>query len=253
MSEFMNPAEFANIAESEKDFWWYRGMRRILFRLLEPYLSGRRIQRALEAGCGTGYFARILQTEHGLPLAPVDIGWEGLRRARALGVERLAQANMLELPFGDCAFDAVFSIDVLPHLERGIEQRGIDELARVLAPGGLLVIRAAAFDWLRSRHSEFVNERQRFTRRGLAGLARQAGVRPLRCSYANALLLPAAAAKFRIWEPATRQPAASGVGLVAPWLDRLLYGALAAEAAWLGAGRNFPIGQSVILIGEKAP
>src|SRR2546426_5085286 len=28
----MNPAEFANIARAEQDFWWYRGMRQILFR-----------------------------------------------------------------------------------------------------------------------------------------------------------------------------------------------------------------------------
>ena len=31
----MNPAEFANIAQSEGDFWWYRGMREILFRMLD--------------------------------------------------------------------------------------------------------------------------------------------------------------------------------------------------------------------------
>ena len=29
---------------------------------------------------------------------------------------------------------------------------------------------------------------------------------------------------------------------VAPWLDRLLFAPLAVEAAWLGAGRNFPVG-----------
>ena len=37
-----------------------------------------------------------------------------------------------------------------------------------------------------------------------------------------------------------------------PWLDRILYSALAKEAQWLGSGRNLPIGQSLILIGEKA-
>ena len=32
----MNPAEFANIANSEEHFWWYRGMREIMFRLKFP-------------------------------------------------------------------------------------------------------------------------------------------------------------------------------------------------------------------------
>jgi SAM-dependent methyltransferase len=247
----MNPAEFANIAHSEKDFWWYRGMRSILFRILDPHLAGRKVTRALEAGCGTGYFARLLQTERGMPLIPVDIGSEGLRRARAMGVERPVQANILSLPFANGAFDLVLSIDVLPHLARGVEQQGIDELARVLAPGGLLVIRTAALDILRSRHSEYVCERQRFRKSQLSSAAARAGIRLLRCTYANSLLLPVAFAKFRLWEPLLREAPSSGVEPVAPWLDRLLYRALAAESAWIGAGHNLPIGQSVILIGEK--
>ena len=74
----------------------------------------------------------------------------------------------------------------------------------------------------------------------LTALAEHAGIRVLRCTYANSLLLPVALAKFRIWEPLTRQAPSSGVEPVAPWLDRMLYGALAAEAAWIGAGHNFP-------------
>ena len=31
----MNPAEYANIANAERDFWWYRGMEKILFALLD--------------------------------------------------------------------------------------------------------------------------------------------------------------------------------------------------------------------------
>ncbi|MGA2268694.1 MAG: class I SAM-dependent methyltransferase [Bryobacteraceae bacterium] len=247
----MNPAEFANIAKSEKDFWWYRGMRSILFHVLEPYLAGRTIRRALETGCGTGYFARLLQTERGWPIVPLDFSWHGLRYAREMGVERAVQGDIRGLPFPDNAFDLVMSVDVLPHLPRGDEYLAARELARVLARGGLLVIRAAALDILRSRHSEFAFERQRFTRRRLMGLMTGAGVRVLRCTYVNSLMLPVALAKFRVWEPLLGKPPASGVEPVAPWLDRLLYAPLALEAAWLGAGHGFPAGQSLVLIGEK--
>ena len=78
-----------------------------------------------------------------------------------------------------------------------------------------------------------------------------AGVRPLRCIYLNSQLLPVALAKFRVWEPLLRQAPESGVQPVSAWLDRLLFAPLAVEAAWLGAGRNFPVGQSLLLIGEK--
>jgi SAM-dependent methyltransferase len=251
VSGLMNPAEFANIAHSERDFWWYRGMRAILMRTLDPYLAGRRVGRALEAGCGTGYFSRLLQTERRWPMIPLDISAAGLRYARRMGVARPVQGDVRSLPFGDACFDLVLSVDVLAHLPRPQEQDAAREMARVLAPGGLVAVRTAAFDFLRSRHSQFAFERQRFTRRRLVDLFTGAGLRVLRCSYANSLLLPVAAAKFRLWEPLLRRRPASGVELIPRWLDRLLYAALATEAAWLGRGRDLPAGQSLILIGER--
>jgi hypothetical protein len=115
----------------------------------------------------------------------------------------------------------------------------------------MLVIRTAALDILRSRHSQFAHECQRFTRRRLIDLAITSGLRVHRCTYANALLLPVAFAKFRAWEPMRRAPAASAVEPLPAWLDRLLYAPLAFESRWIAAGRGFPLGQSLILIGEK--
>jgi SAM-dependent methyltransferase len=251
MPAFMNPAEFANIARCERDFWWYRGMRDIFFCFLDPYLQRRPLVRALEAGCGTGYFSHLLQTERRWPVFPVDISWDGLSYARRLGVERPVQSDIRSLPFAPESFDLVLSVDVLPHLPRGVEREAAAEFARVLAPGGLLVVRAAALDILRSRHSSFAFERQRFTRRRMVEMAESAGLRVLRCTYINSLLLPVSLAKFRLWEPLLRRPAASGVEPVSPWLDRLLYSALAAESRWVGAGHGFPAGQSLLLLGEK--
>jgi SAM-dependent methyltransferase len=247
----MNPVEFANIANCERDFWWYRGMRKILFRLLDRHLAGRTIGRALEAGCGTGYLSWLLQKERHCPLVPMDISPHGLRYAREMGVERAVQGDTTNIPFSGGAFDLLLSLDVLAHLPRGMESAAAREMARVLAPGGLLVVRTAALDILRSRHSEFAYERQRFTRRRLRELFESAGFRVLRCTYANSLLMPVALAKFRVWEPLQRGPSSTGLAPVAPWLDRLLYAPLAMETAWIGAGGNFPAGQSLLLVGEK--
>jgi SAM-dependent methyltransferase len=182
----------------------------------------------------------------------MDISPDGLRYAREMGVERAVQGDASTIPFAGGAFDLVLSIDVLAHLPRGTELAVAREMARVLAPGGLLVVRTAALDLLRSRHSEFAYERQRFTRRRLTELFESAGLRVLRCTYANALLMPVALAKFRAWEPLLSAPASTGLEPVAPWLDRLLYAPLAVEAAWIGAGGNFPVGQSLLLVGEKS-
>lgn len=247
----MNPAEFANIAQSEQRFWWYRGMNVILFRLLDAIAFKRPFERVLEAGCGTGYLAKLLTQRYEWSVHPVDLGWEGLKFARSMNVARLTQADIAQLPFGDGVFEAVLSMDVIVHFPLGDEGRAMSELARVLTPGGLLVIRVSALDVLRSRHSEFAHERQRFTRRRLIHLVESHGIRVERCTYANTLLMPVALAKFRVWEPLTGAAPASGVTPVAPWLDEALFRALRSEAKILGSGVNFPFGQSLILIGWK--
>lgn len=247
----MNPAEFANIAAAEQSFWWYRGMQRIMLRLFDSMARRRKFTRVLEAGCGTGYLSKLLAERYGWNMFPVDLGWEGLSYARGMDVAQLAQADIAALPFASGSFDLLLSMDVVVHFPRGDEDRPFAEFARVLEPGGTAVIRVSALDILRSRHSEFAHERQRFTRNRLVQLAERHRLRVTRCTYANALLMPVALAKFRLWEPLTNQPPASGVQSVSPSLNSLLYAPLAAEAALLGAGFNFPLGQSLILFAEK--
>lgn len=247
----MNPAEFANIAESEKHFWWYRGMREILHGMLDPLLGGRQISRGLDAGCGTGYFAKLVQQRYEFPVVAIDYGWPGLQHARGMGLQRIAQADVQALPFSEGAFGLVLSMDVLVHFESGKEGPALQQMARVLAPSGLLAIRVAAFDALRSRHSMFAHERQRFTQTALVRGVEAQGLRVLRSTYVNCFLSPIAFAKFRLWEPLTRQPPASGVKPVSAWLDSALYAPLALEAKLTHAGLNLPFGQSLIVIAEK--
>jgi len=247
----MNPAEIANIAAVERELWWYRGMQTILQRLLDPIARAEKFERVLEAGCGTGYTASVLRDRYGWAMTALDYDADGLRCARGFGLSRLLRGNALALPFRDRSFDALVSLDMLVHIPPGGEDQVIGEFARVLRPGGLLVLRAAAFHFLRSNHSIFVHEVQRFTRPQLRASAERAGFRVERATYANSLLLPVAAFKFRVWEPLTKAPPASGVGLVAPWLDTLLYAPLRMEAAWIGAGGSLPVGQTVILIARR--
>ena len=247
----MNPAEYANIAKCEKEFWWYRGMDRILDGMLAPVMSARSPGIALETGCGTGYNATQLEQRYGWQIFPTDLQHEGLLYGIGQGVQRMAQADIAALPFADGRFDAVVSLDVMVYVPRGREGHVIGEMTRVLAPGGIFILRTAALEMLRSHHAEFTGERQRFTRGQLVKLVSDHGIKILRCTYANCLLMPIALAKFRLIEPLLPSPPSSGVQPVAPWLDRLLYAALDLESSWLGSGRNLPIGQTLVLIGEK--
>ena len=143
------------------------------------------------------------------------------------------------------------SLDVVVHVPRGKESAAFAEFARVLKPGGLLALRVSALDVLHSRHSDFAQERQRFTRRRLREGIETAGFAVERVTYLNSLLMPVSLFKFRVWEPLTKAPASSGVGLVPGWLDSVLYAPLRMEAAWVGAGGSFPLGQSLVLIGRR--
>jgi SAM-dependent methyltransferase len=247
----MNPAEFANIARSEQQLWWYRGMNEILFRLIERHSTVKPV-RVMEGGCGTGWLAHQLERRFGWHVHALDLDSNGLAFAKGMGLERLIQGDLRALPFAANSFDAVLSMDVIVHLERGNEWQAVDELVRVLRPGGEIFIRVPAFDLLRSRHSMFAHERQRFTKSRLVQTFERVGIEVERCTYANSLLLPVAFAKFRIWEPLTNAEPQSGVLPVVPWLNAMLHAPLQVEASCIGSGFNFPAGQSLLLMGRKS-
>lgn len=247
----MNPEEYANIERCEREFWWFQGMERILFQMLDPFVVNRGKLRTVETGCGTGHLSTRFRERYGWQIYPTDLQYEGLVYGLQHGVERMVQADMRALPFADAQFDVSLAIDVIAHLPRGLEQEAIQGLVRVLKPGGLLVMRTSALDILRSNHSAFTTERQRFTRKRFTDLVESHGIKVLRCSYVNSLLMPVALAKFRLIEPLLRSHVESGVQPVPGWLNRFLLSFLEMEARWLGTGRSFPLGQSLVLIGER--
>lgn len=90
---------------------------------------------------------------------PTELAWEGVSLTlRGDGILSV-QADIGACPFSNGAFDAVFSLDVLVHFPRGKEVNALNVFARVLRPGGFLVLRVSALDLLRSRHSAFCHER----------------------------------------------------------------------------------------------
>lgn len=247
----MNPAEFHNLLAAEERMWWFRGMREIFRRIARRHLA-EGIAEVLDAGCGTGATAEWMAREFGWRVSCMDYAAEGLEAARRRpGLQGLARGDIRCVPFRDASFDLITCFDVIAHLEPGEERQAFAGFARCLRPRGWLFVRASAFRWLRSRHSEYVCERQRVTLGLLRAGLEETGFEIVRATYANSLLLPAAVLKFRVWEPLVRAPAASGVALGPPWLERLLGLALRAEAEWIGRGGSFPVGQSALVLARK--
>ncbi|MCR4265904.1 class I SAM-dependent methyltransferase [Nitratireductor sp. ZSWI3] len=92
----------------------------------------------LDAGCGTGALARwIADMEPGVHLTMADFAPAMLERAKTVP-GRHVRANLLALPFADGEFDVVICTWALETTED--PERAVEELHRVLSPGGLLCL-----------------------------------------------------------------------------------------------------------------
>jgi SAM-dependent methyltransferase len=101
-------------------------------------VRARRFRRALDVGCGEGRFCRMLRTEgvETVGIDPTQALLDEARRRDGQGDYRLGRAEALDFP--DNSFDLVVSCLTLLDIPDAIA--AIAEMARVLQPGGSLLI-----------------------------------------------------------------------------------------------------------------
>src|SRR4051812_18359323 len=105
----------------------------VLLRFFAPVNNGR----LLDAGCGKGRYARILQ-EHNpdARLTGLDIS-EQMLLAVPPGIGKVSGV-LTDLPFADGSFDGVYATESLEHaVDIG---RAIQEMCRIVRPGGKIAI-----------------------------------------------------------------------------------------------------------------
>jgi ubiquinone/menaquinone biosynthesis C-methylase UbiE len=113
-------------------------------RLIRPQaFDVRGCKRILDAACGNGRYAKFLlrRAEPDATLTCFDLSRTMLRRARArLKSSRVTftVADLTRLPYAAGCFDAVVCGWVLEHLPD--PRAGLRELARVMKPGGKLLL-----------------------------------------------------------------------------------------------------------------
>jgi SAM-dependent methyltransferase len=253
----MQAEDYDYLYELEDHFWWFPGMRAITGALLDQYCGAHCDRRILDAGCGTGRNLLWLQRYAGEgEIYGIDISFQALQMSRQRGPERLVQASVTDLPFDDSSFDLVTSFDVLVQLPTsGADVQAIREMYRVLRPGGVGFVRAAAFEWLRSGHDKALGTQKRYRLSELSLRLERNGFVVLRTTYANSLLLPAVAFRRLVLKRAGLAESGSDVKPLPPWLaplNRVMHLILQAEAAWLQTmPLNLPAGVSAICVVRK--
>lgn len=138
------PEYYAHMRELEGRSWWNAGMRDIALNLLvRSGLPDRGVM--LDAGCGSGQtMSWFFESHSKWFVTGLDVAMEGLVFARTAG-QSVAQANVLAAPIANASVDLVISLDVLQHLPlEGGDRAALSEFARILRPGGTLLIRTNA-------------------------------------------------------------------------------------------------------------
>lgn len=245
----MEPAEYERMYQAETRHWWYLGMANITRAVLKRHIFPSSGLEILDAGCGTGAAMSSFLGEFG-KVTGFDISPLALGFCCSRSLSPLLQASVMEIPFPAGRFDLVTSFDVLYERAVPSDQTALEEFFRTLRPGGFLLLRLPAYNWLRGQHDRAIHTARRYTATRVAQLLTTSGFRLAHITYANTFLFPLALAKRlleRIWPP---KPDSSDLSIQTGAFDSLFRHILSSEAP-LAARTGLPFGLSVIALGQK--
>lgn len=236
-------------AQAEATHFWFHGFRGYVVPAIRSIAAGRRDLHILDCGCGTGYNLRHVLEPYGRTFG-FDFNPDSMRRARAAG-RPLVRADIQRIPFKSNTFDLATSFDVVQSVPD--DRAALREMARVLKPGGSVVLNVTALDLLRGDHSDVWGELRRYTRETAAILVQNAGLEPSRISYLFGSLVPLmlAVRKAQAMRRSYRAPSGDEDLMVpsAP-VNRVLTALVRAEVA-LASRVTMPFGSSLLIVARK--
>jgi SAM-dependent methyltransferase len=165
----MDAALIEAFTSVEDHHWWYRERRAIIARELRRL---GRPGRAVEIGASGGGNCRTL-IAHGWDVLATEYLGAGVEIARSRGLDAI-QADARDLPLASESFDLLVAFDVLEHIEE--DHLAVEEILRVLVPGGTALIAVPSGMDLWSTHDELNNHFRRYDRVGLTKLVEGAGL-----------------------------------------------------------------------------
>ncbi len=235
----------------EDAYWWYVGMRQITERLLERDVFTSNVaapRRILDAGSGTGGSLQLLRRYGEVTAFDFEPKAAQMYRTREAG--RIAVASIDAIPFADKTFDLVTAFDVVCQLPAPSDQQALRELGRVVKPGGAVLVRVPAFQFLYGPHDVVLHTSHRYSAPEMAAKLEDAGLKLVGTTYANTLLFPVALVRRLLARFTKSRPTDSDVRPVPAPLNSLLTHVLSLEAPLISRGR-LPFGLSLVAIARR--
>lgn len=246
----MRPSELTKMFELEDSYWWFVARRKLILTLVARYLPPTPAERPviLDIGCGTG--ATLTGLSRFGDAFGVDFSRHALQYCRRRDHCALVRSRGEALPFADASAHLITALDLLEHIPD--DAAAVREFARVLRPGGVLLITVPAGPMLWSEHDEALDHLRRYRSRELRRALEGAGLEVERLSPCiTFLLLPIALLRFlqRLWP---RRRGGPQTALIVPpkGINTLLIKLLALEHRWL-LRFNLPAGVSLLAVARK--
>jgi SAM-dependent methyltransferase len=172
-------------AAIEETHWWFSGRRRLFAReLARGGVTARAC--ALDTGTSAGVNLRLLRELGFRNITGLDISEDAIAFCEGNGFGPVEHGDICAMPFADDSFDLVLATDVIEHVEE--DDGALREIARVLRPGGTLLLTVPAFELLWGLQDRVAQHKRRYRLKPLAEKLTIAGLRVQRAYYFNYLL-----------------------------------------------------------------
>lgn len=248
MNEGYDPAFFEAMARVEPESFWFRARNRLIVSTLRRHFP--ELSSLLEVGCGTGFVLAAIR--RAFPHARL-VGGEPFAEGRDLALQRVPDAEIVELDATQIPFEAEFDVigcfDVLEHVRE--DEVALAGMQRALRRGGGVVLLVPQHPRLWSDADRFAHHLRRYSRRDLRVKVERAGFDVLHETSFVSLPLPgmmlSRAARRAFGRP------------YEPWgelhpgrvLNAVLERALDAERRLIERGISLPAGGSLLLVARR--
>lgn len=233
-------------AQVEQTHWWFVGRRKLFAREIVR-LETEHDAAILDIGTSTGTNLRLFQELGYTNVRGLDRSSEAIRFCEEKGLGPVHMGDIGQIPFPDNHFDLVLATDIIEHVDDDIG--ALQEVCRVLKPGGYLLLTAPTFQCLWGLQDMVSMHKRRYRLEQLTARMQDAGFNIGRSYYFNYLLfLPIWAARTAIRFLGIRLESENQLNK--PWLNWVLNVIFSADTLSAPLIKP-PFGVSALLIGRR--